>query len=375
MSSSTAPPPLTTIGSKVQVIVRCRPFLSKELLQHEKISSSSSASASTSSSSHIKKSILHISSNQQQIIIGKNKEFIFDHIFSDHTKQQQIFEQYISPLISSCLSGYNATIFAYGQTGSGKTHTMGTSMELISTDEEGIIPRAMRFLFHEIETQLYEKKVVINIRLSFLEIYNEEMRDLLHPEVLSRDISIREDHLGRIFFTGARDEIVTSINDVLKYFAFYSVPHSPHPSLTLSVSLLCLSVYLSVSLSLSSLSLSLALSLSPFLCLFRFLERGTMNRSTGETLMNDASSRSHAIFTVSIEIYESQVRLLLPVSPSPLTVTLSLSQSHRLWTRKNHPLKKVTGIMPLYQTQRRKVRRQKLVLTSTRNFISLILLV
>jgi hypothetical protein len=199
-SSTSTPPPLSTIGSKVQVIVRCRPFLSKELI-HEK---------------NLPKSVVAVSPNRQQVVIGKNKDFIFDEIFDEKTDQEQIFNDFVRPLVSGCLVGYNATVFAYGQTGSGKTHTMGTSMELLSSEDEGIIPRAVRYLYEEIGGSNHEGKVM-NIRLSFLEIYNEEMRDLLHPEVLPRDISIREDHLGRIFFTGARDEIVTSVRDVFKY--------------------------------------------------------------------------------------------------------------------------------------------------------------
>lgn len=186
----------TSDGSKVQVIVRCRPFLSKEILQEKS------------------QKCIQFSIQKKQILIGKNKEFYFDEIFDEKTNQIVIFDQLVKPLVAGCLLGYNATIFAYGQTGSGKTHTMGTSMELISSDDEGIIPRAARYLFHEIES--YHHGKVMNIRLSFLEIYNEEMRDLLHPEVPSRDISIREDHLGRIFFTGAREEIVTSVQDVFK---------------------------------------------------------------------------------------------------------------------------------------------------------------
>eukprot|EP00602_Paraphysomonas_sp_CaronLab_P010215 CAMPEP_0185018700 /NCGR_PEP_ID=MMETSP1103-20130426/1368_1 /TAXON_ID=36769 /ORGANISM="Paraphysomonas bandaiensis, Strain Caron Lab Isolate" /LENGTH=1198 /DNA_ID=CAMNT_0027548619 /DNA_START=161 /DNA_END=3757 /DNA_ORIENTATION=- len=129
---------------------------------------------------------------------------------------------------------------------------MGSSVELLSTEDEGIIPRAVRLLYHLMSTEHSNK--VINQRISFLEIYNEEIRDLIHPDVPPRDIAIREDNMGRIFFTGAREEVITCAEDV-----------------------------------------------------FKFLEQGALNRTTGETLMNDASSRSHAIFTLSMEIYECKV--------------------------------------------------------------------
>jgi hypothetical protein len=193
----------------VQVIVRCRPFLSKELLLHGE---------------KAPMKCLTFQYSKKQILLN-NKEFHYDEIYDDKISQQTLFTNHVQALISGCLCGYNATIFAYGQTGSGKTFTMGTSMELIATSDEGIIPRTIRYLFHEIQNSNHENKV-INIRISFLEIYNEEMRDLLHPEIPPRDISIREDHMGRIFFTGAREEIGTSVQDVFKYvvtFSFFSL--------------------------------------------------------------------------------------------------------------------------------------------------------
>jgi hypothetical protein len=186
-------------GNKVQVIVRCRPFLSKELLN-------------CGDKPLVK--CLTFQHSKKQLLLN-NKEFPFDQIYDEKIPQETIFTNHVQALVSGCLCGYNATIFAYGQTGSGKTFTMGTSMELIATNDEGIIPRAIRYLFHELQHENHENKV-INIRISFLEIYNEEMRDLLHPEVPPRDISIREDHMGRIFFTGAREEIGTSVHDVFK---------------------------------------------------------------------------------------------------------------------------------------------------------------
>jgi hypothetical protein len=98
---------------------------------------------------------------------------------------------------------------------------MGSSMELLSTEDEGIIPRAIKHMYHILSQEKDEK--VINLRVSFLEIYNEEMRDLLHPDVPSRDISIREDNMGRIFFTGAREEAVTKMEDVFRCFSLPSL--------------------------------------------------------------------------------------------------------------------------------------------------------
>lgn len=153
-----------------------------------------------------------------------------------------------------------------GQTGSGKTHSiMGKSNNADSDDaecseEQGIIPRAIRQIFSTLNSDKLQGKMS-SIRVSMIEIYNDECKDLLHPEIPSRDIMIREDKHGRIFFTGAREEVVSSSSAALQY-----------------------------------------------------LELGNLNRTTAETLMNQSSSRSHvsAIFpSVSIFIMFLILRLYL----------------------------------------------------------------
>ena len=122
---------------------------------------------------------------------------------------------------------------------------------------EGIIPRAVRYIFDIVDnvdannSRIINslKDCTINIRVSFIEIYNEECIDLLHMDIPSRDIMLREDKDGKIFFLGAREESVQSVEDV-----------------------------------------------------FTFLQRGCLHRTTGDTNLNKSSSRSHAIFSISIEI-------------------------------------------------------------------------
>jgi hypothetical protein len=118
-------------------------------------------------------------------------------------------------------------------------------------EEEGIIPRAIRDIFSSLLHSHKEQQVAASVRVSMIEIYNDDCKDLLHPDIAPRDIMIREDLDGRIFFTGAREEVAMDIQTAMHY-----------------------------------------------------LERGNLNRSTAETLMNSSSSRSHAIFTISIEILE-----------------------------------------------------------------------
>lgn len=109
----------------------------------------------------------------------------------------------------------------------------------------------MREVFR-IREEEYSSEIV-TFRVSFIEIYNEELKDLLHPEITSREILIREDSHGKIFFTGAREVTVRSYEDAI-----------------------------------------------------RCLEEGCLNRTTGGTLMNDFSSRSHSVFTLSVDVLNVQ---------------------------------------------------------------------
>eukprot|EP01041_Mallomonas_annulata_P003740 gene3740-7423_t len=192
--------------AKVRVCVRCRPLTKREIVLEQG------------------KHCISYSSDNTKLYVGDSKEFVFDRVFDEDCDQHIVFDDSIKHLVDGCFQGYNATILAYGQTGSGKTYTMGsgnTSTNNTSTrigsgthksENEGIIPRSMRRIFRLRETDHRDK--TINLRISFLEIYNEEIRDLLHPDINSADIAIREGTDGRIFFTGAREETITCMKDV-----------------------------------------------------------------------------------------------------------------------------------------------------------------
>ena len=107
----------------------------------------------------------------------KHWRFGFDRVFHPEHSQQDIWEA-TEPLVQSAIDGYNVTIFAYGQTGSGKTYTM-----LGEKDSEGIIFRSVRKIFqakNEIES-LSRGEAKVDIAVELLEIYNDQVRDLLAP--------------------------------------------------------------------------------------------------------------------------------------------------------------------------------------------------
>ncbi|KAL5032002.1 hypothetical protein RTP6_000158 [Batrachochytrium dendrobatidis] len=180
-------------------------------------------------------------SNQHQ-----RKSFTFDSTYGPESTQREIFEGLVAPLMNQFFEGFNATILAYGQTFSGKTFTMGSSNDHKAPDDiRGIIPRVVLDIFEHIKR---DADIEYQIRASFVEIYQEQIRDLLMPGNDQRDIAIRENKLGVITISGIHEESV-------------STPAA----------------------------------------LMRCLERGGVERTTGDTHIHSYSSRSHAIFTITLE--------------------------------------------------------------------------
>ncbi|EXX76693.1 Kip1p [Rhizophagus irregularis DAOM 197198w] len=190
-------------------------------------------------------------SPHQIVVEGEKRQFYhFDHVFPPETTQEEIYEKSVENLVDKFLEGYNVTILAYGQTSSGKTHTMGTAdNSSIPYHNKGIIPRAIATLFHTMNTSSLYMNRKFSIKVSFIEIYNEDLIDLLgEGEGESRpQVMIREDSKGHIYWSGLQELQVNSVDDVIAYLA-----------------------------------------------------RGSLNRQVGATDMNAKSSRSHAIFSLTI---------------------------------------------------------------------------
>ncbi|CAL9761234.1 unnamed protein product [Musa acuminata subsp. burmannicoides] len=194
---------------------------------------------------------------EPQVHIGAHA-FTFDHVYgSSGSLYSSIFEECVLPLIDALFHGYNATIFAYGQTGSGKTYTMGTNYTG-EGDSGGIIPEVMDMIFRKIDAMKDTTEFLV--RVSFIEIFKEEVFDLLDPQsrtdgtsvvkpaVPRAPIQIRETANGGITLAGVTEAEVKSKEEMASY-----------------------------------------------------LTRGSICRATGSTNMNNQSSRSHAIFTIYVE--------------------------------------------------------------------------
>ncbi|KAI9298864.1 kinesin-domain-containing protein [Neoconidiobolus thromboides FSU 785] len=210
--------------------------------------------------------------NSSQIVVGSDRSFTFDYVFSPETEQETVYRSSAQPLVDKLMDGFNTTIFAYGQTGSGKTFSMGTSVDYSDAPEnQGIVPRAVHNIFEIIRARHKESShYKCEVLITFLELYNEELIDLLAPNPTpsrpsgSRPNSyhsvkgptIREDPQGGIYWKGVTEVVVEDPNEVLDY-----------------------------------------------------LYKGLIGRTTASTEMNATSSRSHAIFSITIkqDIEEEEV--------------------------------------------------------------------
>lgn len=140
-------------------------------------------------------------------VTRKNHSFTFDRVFGPESQNQEVFEE-ISQLVQSALDGYNVCIFCYGQTGSGKTHTMSSA--------DGMIPRATHQIY-ETATSLKEKGWTYTMEGSFIEVYNEEIHDLLgnskDGEKKKHDIR-HDDQKKQTVVTGLKTVTLDSPNTV-----------------------------------------------------------------------------------------------------------------------------------------------------------------
>ncbi|CAL1687585.1 unnamed protein product [Lasius platythorax] len=151
---------------------------------------------------------------------NKQLQFIFDRIFSSTSTNINVFEGSTKSLITSLLDGYNCSVFAYGATGAGKTHTM-----LGNKEDLGITYRTVAELFSEIERQ--SKYREFHLGVSYLEIYNENVQDLLHK---SGQLHLREDGRCGVVVAGLEPIAIQSAEELLSLLAEGNKNRTQHPT-------------------------------------------------------------------------------------------------------------------------------------------------
>uniref|UniRef100_A0A8C7YLV8 Kinesin family member 4 n=1 Tax=Oryzias sinensis TaxID=183150 RepID=A0A8C7YLV8_9TELE len=212
----------------VRVALRCRPLVPKEINEGCQC-------------------CLAFVPGEPQVIVGTEKAFTYDYVFDPTAEQEEVFSSAVSPLLRGLFRGYHATVLAYGQTGSGKTYSMGGTYTSAQENDPsvGVIPRVIKKIFEEREKKTDSE---FSLSISYLEIYNEDILDLLCSSKDKPSISIREDPKDGIKIVGLTERQVFSAQEMVN-------------------------------------------------C----LELGNAARTVGSTAMNAASSRSHAIFTITLE--------------------------------------------------------------------------
>jgi hypothetical protein len=148
-----------------------------------------------------------------QVRLGGTAEahtFAFDHVAGEGASQAELFEMAGRPVVNSCLHGFNSCLLAYGQTGSGKTYSMlgdtsGDAGCALDDPRRGLTQRVFEHLFAEAQSGVG----VLSVRCSFLELYNEQISDLLSPTPGAAGLPVREDS-KRVYVEGLSEEAVTS---------------------------------------------------------------------------------------------------------------------------------------------------------------------
>jgi Kinesin motor domain len=196
----------------VQVMVRCRPLNAKERSDNRKPIVTMETS----------RGVVFVR-NPKPDAADDSKQFTFDAVFDDESEQGNVFTTVAQPIIDGAMSGYNGTIFAYGQTGTGKTHTMEGQP---GGDQQGIIPCSFNYIFGAIGEAGSTKYLV---RASFLEIYNETIRDLLAPDAAKhapgQGLNLREAADGGVYVADLRSEVVNSVPTMLRLLQARTLHH------------------------------------------------------------------------------------------------------------------------------------------------------
>ncbi|XP_059305688.1 kinesin-like protein KIN-5D isoform X3 [Lycium ferocissimum] len=234
-------------GVNVKVVLRCRPPNEDEM----KVKGPSVISCD-----ELKQEVTATLNTATKQI---NKTFLFDKVCGPSSQQKDFYDQSVAPLVSEALEGYTCTIFAYGQTGTGKTYTMeGEAIKEKNGEfhkNAGVIPRAVQEIFDVLESQ----KAEYTMKVAYIEIYNEDITDLLSLDEESKSIdekprkplALMEDGKGAVFIRGLEEVTVSTADEI-----------------------------------------------------YKILEKGSANKHTAETLLNKQSNRSHSIFSITLHVKE-----------------------------------------------------------------------
>ncbi|KAI5626212.1 kinesin-like protein KIF18A, partial [Silurus asotus] len=152
--------------------------------------------------------------------VNKDLKFVFDNVFGEDSTQMEVFENTTKGVVDGVLNGYNCTVFAYGATGAGKTHTM-----LGNSEDPGVMYLTMKELFNRMD--LIKEEKVFDMAFSYLEVYNEQIRDLL---VNSPPLAVREDGTKGVVVQGLSLHQPKSAEHILEALDYGNRNRTQHPT-------------------------------------------------------------------------------------------------------------------------------------------------
>ncbi|KAI0062278.1 kinesin-domain-containing protein [Artomyces pyxidatus] len=259
------------VEANIQVVIRCRRRSEREVQENSPIIVSTEGPRSQSIMIETASPV----SSLGIVTLPPTRTYPFDLVFGPEADQAMIYQDVVNPMLEEVLMGYNCTLFAYGQTGTGKTHTMqgdlGTTPMGNPTAQAGMIPRVLFRLFQQLETSYTD----YSVKISYIELYNEELRDLLASELAplagssqpmgmgsgnSRDLAMNQGGLKIFDDATKRGVFIQGLEEI----AVKSAPD--------------------------------ALAL---------LVKGSDRRQIAATNFNDHSSRSHSVFSITVHTKET----------------------------------------------------------------------
>ena len=213
---------IDNISEPFKVYVRIRPFLPKE---YQKLRRNNSTSLITNQfqvqnnkNIQILNSIFIVNNKTLYVLDPKHnnpqeKKYYFNKIFTEQEKNKDVFEQAIKPTINNVINGYNSTTLAYGVTGTGKTHTIFGDLAL-SNGEDGVAIKACEYLFNKLNKEYFSDDY--EIKVSYIEIYNENVIDLLNNENENISLMIIEDPNKGVYVHNVKEFIINNTNELKK---------------------------------------------------------------------------------------------------------------------------------------------------------------
>lgn len=272
------PPPLPTtlphksqedVETNIQVVIRCRRRSDREIQENSPIivSSKGARSEAITIETAIPISSLGI------VTFPPTRTYPFDAVFGPEADQAMVYQEVVSPMLDEVLRGYNCTLFAYGQTGTGKTHTMQGDLTTTPmgnpSAQAGMIPRVLSKLFQQLDTISPDWSV----KISYVELYNEELRDLLAPEMSAPAGTIQPMGMGSGSSRDNNQNGLKIFDDATKKGVF-----------------------------IQGLEEMVVKGASDALAL---LVKGSHRRQMAATKFNDHSSRSHSVFSITVHLKET----------------------------------------------------------------------